>query len=137
MDPQAASENGSKAHSAHLATCSEQNVAAILSQIQGVLPAVNVLFEYGRQGAVFGQPNIKAFRLLDIAHHARLMWVRFFPVSIRSIRRSDGCVMMRMRSSAGLIAKGAASSRWKPIRIFYEYGKKVIASQQRALRPVG
>lgn len=44
----------------------------ILSQIQGVLPAVNVLFEFGRQGAIFGQPNIEAFRLLDIAHHTRL-----------------------------------------------------------------
>ena len=61
-----------KPHGEHLAVCSEQQAAAILSQIQGVLPAVNVFFELGRQGAIFGQPNIEAFRLLDIAHHTRL-----------------------------------------------------------------
>ncbi len=61
-----------KPHGEHLAVCSEQLAAAILAQIQGVLPAVNVFFELGRQGAIFGQPNIEAFRLLDIAHHARL-----------------------------------------------------------------
>ncbi|WP_246738118.1 hypothetical protein [Bradyrhizobium sp. CCBAU 051011] len=72
VGPQAAPENGSKSHGEHLAACSEQDVAAILSQIQGVLPAVNVFFEFGRQGAVFGQPDVEAFRLLDIAHHARL-----------------------------------------------------------------
>ena len=44
----------------------------MLAQIQGVLPVVNVFFELGRQGAIFGQPNIEAFRLLDIAHHTRL-----------------------------------------------------------------
>jgi hypothetical protein len=72
LTQQAAPENGSKPHGEHLAACSEQDVAGILSQIEGVLPAVNVLFEFGRQGALFGQRNIEAFRLLDIAHHARL-----------------------------------------------------------------
>jgi hypothetical protein len=61
-----------KPHGEHLVACSEAEVAAILSQIQGVLPAVNVFFEFGRQGAIFGRPNIEAFRLLDIAHHTRL-----------------------------------------------------------------
>jgi hypothetical protein len=64
--------DGSRPHGEHLAACSEEEAAAILSQIQGVLPAVNVFFELGRQGAIFGQPNIEAFRLLDIAHHTRL-----------------------------------------------------------------
>lgn len=68
--PQAADE--SKPHAAHLAICSEEDAAAILSQIQGVLPAVNVFFELGRQGAIFGQPDLEAYRLLDIAHHTRL-----------------------------------------------------------------
>jgi hypothetical protein len=72
LSQQAAPENGSKRHGEHLAACSEQDVAAILTQIQGVLPAVNVFFEFGRQGPAFGQPDIKAFRLLDIAHHTRL-----------------------------------------------------------------
>ncbi len=69
--PSHPAESG-KPHSEHLAACSEAEVAAILSQIQGVLPAVNVFFEFGRQGAIFGQPRIEAFRLLDIAHHTRL-----------------------------------------------------------------
>lgn len=56
----------------HLAVCSPAQAEAVLAQIQGVLPVVNVFFELGRQGAIFGQPNIEAFRLLDIAHHTRL-----------------------------------------------------------------
>ena len=56
----------------HLAVCSAAQAEAVLAQIQGVLPAVNVFFELGRQGAIFGQPNVEAFRLLDIAHHTRL-----------------------------------------------------------------
>ena len=56
----------------HLAVCSAAQAEAVLAQIQGVLPVVNVFFELGRQGAIFGQPNVEAFRLLDIAHHTRL-----------------------------------------------------------------
>lgn len=59
-------------HGEHLAVCSDKEAEAVLAQIQGVLPVVNVFFELGRQGAIFGQPNIEAFRLLDIAHHTRL-----------------------------------------------------------------
>jgi hypothetical protein len=66
------SADDNKPHGEHLAACSEEEAAAVLSQIQGVLPAVNVFFELGRQGAIFGQPGIEAFRLLDIAHHTRL-----------------------------------------------------------------
>lgn len=56
----------------HLAVCSAAQAEAVLAQIRGVLPVVNVFFELGRQGAIFGQPNVEAFRLLDIAHHTRL-----------------------------------------------------------------
>jgi hypothetical protein len=56
----------------HLVSCSANEVAAILSQIQGILPAVNVFFEFGRQGTVVPQSRVEAFRLLDIAHHTRL-----------------------------------------------------------------
>ncbi|MDF2120151.1 hypothetical protein PY365_31780 [Roseiarcaceae bacterium H3SJ34-1] len=56
----------------HLASCGIEEVAAILSQIQGVLPAVNVFFELGRQGVPVAQAPIVAFRLPDIALHARL-----------------------------------------------------------------
>ena len=60
------------ADGAHLAVCSYKEAETVLAQVQGVLPVVNVFFELGRQGAIFGQPNIEAFRLLDIAHHTRL-----------------------------------------------------------------
>lgn len=59
-------------HGAHLVTCSEQSVTAILTQIQSILPAVNVLFELGRDTTTYGRPNVPAFRLIDIAHHTRL-----------------------------------------------------------------
>ena len=59
-------------HSEHLAVCSQAQAGTVLAQIQAVLPVVNVFFELGRQGAIFGQPNIEAFRLLEIAHHTRL-----------------------------------------------------------------
>ena len=72
LGQQVAPENGSKARGEHLATCTEEEITAILAQIEGVLPAVNVFFEFGRQGAVFDQRGIEAFRLLDIAHHTRL-----------------------------------------------------------------
>jgi hypothetical protein len=65
-------ENAGEARGERLAACSEEEITAILSQIRGVLPAVNVLFEFGRQGAVLGQANVEIFRLLDIAHHTRL-----------------------------------------------------------------
>src|SRR3954451_21437468 len=55
-----------------LAACSAQEVAAIMSQVQGVLPAVNVLFEFGRQGVPVPQTRLQAHRLIDIAHHPRL-----------------------------------------------------------------
>ena len=57
---------------AHLVACSADDAAAMLAQIQGVLPAVNVFFEFGRPGTAFGQPAVMAFRLIDILHHTKL-----------------------------------------------------------------
>lgn len=57
---------------AHLVACTEQEATAVLAQIQGVLPAVHVFFEFGRPGISFGQPPVMAFRLIDILHHAPL-----------------------------------------------------------------
>ncbi|HVV40963.1 MAG TPA: hypothetical protein VHC94_07845 [Nitrobacter sp.] len=67
-----AENNDKSSHSEHLAACTEEEVAAILTQIRSVLPAVNVLFELSRQGSAYGRPDIAVFRLLDIAGHARL-----------------------------------------------------------------
>lgn len=55
-----------------LASCSVEELAAILAQIQGVLPAVNVMFELGRPGTPVAQNRVSAFRLIDVAHHTRL-----------------------------------------------------------------
>jgi hypothetical protein len=64
-----------KSHGELLAACSADEVAALLSRIQGVLPAVNVFFEFGRQGAVLSPSRLEAFRLQDIAYHTRLQSV--------------------------------------------------------------
>ena len=69
---QSLTANASKPQGTQLAACSVEDVAAVLSQIQGVLPAVNVLFEFGRQGAMVSSAHVEAFRLLDIVQHTRL-----------------------------------------------------------------
>ena len=56
----------------HLVACSTDDIAAVLKRVQGFLPAVNVLFEFGRPGLSIGQPPVMPFRLLDILHHTRL-----------------------------------------------------------------
>lgn len=56
----------------HLVACTQDDVAAVLARIQGYLPAVNVLFEFGRPGISMGQPPLMQFRLMDILHHTRL-----------------------------------------------------------------
>lgn len=57
---------------AHLIACNAEDVAAVLTQIQGLLPAVNVFFEFGRPGVSYGQPALSSFRLIDILNHTRL-----------------------------------------------------------------
>ena len=56
----------------HLGICSDDEAAAVLAQIQGSLPVVNVFFEFGRPGISYGRPAMMAFRLIDILHHTRL-----------------------------------------------------------------
>jgi hypothetical protein len=60
------------AQAVHISACSEEEAASILSQVRGMLPAVNVFFEFGRPGVAFGQPPVMAFRLIDIMHHTKL-----------------------------------------------------------------
>jgi len=59
-------------HASHLVACSPGEAAAVLAQVQNLLPAMNVFFEFGRPGISYGQPPMMAFRLLDILHHTRL-----------------------------------------------------------------
>jgi len=56
----------------HLVACSLQKAMAIYVAIRGMLPVVNVFFELGRQGESVGHGDLEAFRLADIARHARL-----------------------------------------------------------------
>jgi len=55
-----------------LVGCSRDEVAGVLSLIEGVFPAVNVFFELGRKGTSFAQDRLEAYRLSDIQHHTRL-----------------------------------------------------------------
>jgi hypothetical protein len=57
---------------AHMVGCTPADAEAILAQIQDVLPAVNVFFEFGRPAISFGEPPIMTFRLLDVMYHTRL-----------------------------------------------------------------
>jgi hypothetical protein len=57
--------------SPHLAACTPEEAAQVLSLIQGMLPVVQVYFELGREGAAPGE-GIAAFRLTDIMRHTRL-----------------------------------------------------------------
>jgi hypothetical protein len=58
--------------SAHLAALTVEEAARLLAAIEDVLPAVNVLFEFGRPGIALGQPPVMQVRLMDILHHTRL-----------------------------------------------------------------
>jgi hypothetical protein len=55
-----------------LVSCSDEETAAILSLIQGLLPVVNVFFELGREGISVEGEGLTAFRLPDILRHTRL-----------------------------------------------------------------
>ena len=123
-----------KPHGEHLAVCSDREAEAVLAQIQGVLPVVNVFFELGRQGAIFGQPNIEAFRLLDIAHHTRLpdvtQVVACLDVINQAFSGARGDVTARF---CALDREGhcfiALETQQNILRLWH----KVIASQQLAL----
>jgi hypothetical protein len=57
---------------AHLVPCTTEDAAAVLAQMEGMMPAFNVVFEFARPGISFGQPPVMAFRMIDILHHTRL-----------------------------------------------------------------
>jgi hypothetical protein len=79
-----------------LASCSEQEAAAILSLIQGMLPVVNVFFELGREGISVNGEGLTAFRLPDILRHTRLQKLEQVIASLdtisEAIRRVRGDV---------------------------------------------
>ncbi|CAL75259.1 conserved hypothetical protein [Bradyrhizobium sp. ORS 278] len=73
---------------AHLVACSADDAGKILAQIQGVLPAVNVFFEFGRPGIALGQPPVMMFRLIDILHHTRLQNIGQVMASLELINKA-------------------------------------------------
>lgn len=64
---------GSDVGGAHLVACTPDEIAGIFAAIREILPAVNVFFEFGREG--ISLEGVEAFRLIDIMHHARLQAV--------------------------------------------------------------
>lgn len=130
---QAEPAEGGRPHSEHLAACSEEQAAAILTQIQGVLPAVNVFFEFGRQGAVFGQPNIEAFRLIDIAHHTRLPDVAQVVACLDLINQAFGRACGDATAKfCGFDREGRCFVATETQQNILRLWQKVIASQQLA-----
>jgi len=86
-----------------LAGCSHDEVAAVLSLIRGVFPAVNVFFELGRKGTSFAQNRLQAYRLSDIQHHTRLQSSEQVISCLNLIDES----LHRVRGSAGASFYGA------------------------------
>ena len=73
---------------AHLVACSMQEAAAVLSQIGGMGPAVNVFFEFARPTISFGTPPVMSLRLIDILHHTKLESIEQVMESLEAINRA-------------------------------------------------
>ncbi len=86
-----------------LAGCRHDELAAMLSLIQGVFPAVNVFFELGRKGMSFAQDRLEAYRLSDIQHHTRLQ----SPEQVISCLNLINESLHRVRGSTGASFYGA------------------------------
>jgi len=86
-----------------LAGCRHDELAAVLSLIQGVFPAVNVFFELGRKGTSFAQDRLEAYRLSDIQHHTRLQ----SPEQVISCLNLINEALHRVRGSTGASFYGA------------------------------
>jgi len=61
-----------EALAARLIGCNPDEATAMLELVQGMLPVVNVFFELGREAASTPVHGMRAFKLADLARHARL-----------------------------------------------------------------
>ena len=52
--------------------CNVEEARDMLALVQGMLPAVSVFFELGREAASVAVHGLRAFRIADILRHARL-----------------------------------------------------------------
>jgi hypothetical protein len=55
-----------------LVGCNVEEVRDMLALVQGMLPAVSVFFELGREAASVAVHGLRAFRIADILRHTRL-----------------------------------------------------------------
>lgn len=78
----------------HLVACTPEQAAAILGQIQGLLPVVAVFLELGREQGGVTPDGLRVFRLADIARHARLPSIERVVESLAvidtALRRASG-----------------------------------------------
>jgi hypothetical protein len=61
--------------SPQLAALSVDEAAAVLSLIRGILRAVNVFFELGREGINVDTEGLAAFHLVDILRHTHVQTI--------------------------------------------------------------
>jgi hypothetical protein len=69
----------------HLVGCDVENARAVLSLIQGILPAVSVFFELGREPVAVSPQGLRALRLDEMAHRARLQSVEQVVACLKAI----------------------------------------------------
>ena len=78
----------------HLVACTPEQAAAVLAQVGGMLPAVAVFLELGREPAATTPDGLRVLRLADIARHARLPTIDLVLESLgvidAALRRATG-----------------------------------------------
>ena len=91
---------GAKAEADHLVICSPEEVAAIYAAIRGMAPVVTVFFELGREGDGLGAGAVEAYRLDEMARHARLQSVaqleeclEIIDGAVRAVRNEAGATL--------------------------------------------
>jgi hypothetical protein len=68
----AATPTPKPAQTAQLVACSMHEVAAVLSHIQGMWPAIDIFFGFARPAISFGEPPVILYRLIDMLNHTKL-----------------------------------------------------------------
>ncbi|ANV99596.1 hypothetical protein [Bradyrhizobium icense] len=119
----------------HLVACNPEEAAAVLAQIQGLMPAFNVFFEFARPGISFGQPPVMAFRLIDILYHTRLQNVEQVMECLEAINAA----FARVRGDAsarfcGFDSQGHCLIAPETQRSVAALWQNILASQQKAGR---
>jgi hypothetical protein len=72
----------------HLVACSEQEAAAVLEHLRGMLGPIAVFFEFGRRTISFGEPPLMTYRLIDILHHTKLQNIEQVVACLEAINQA-------------------------------------------------